>query len=135
MQEGLANKFHIYFFTPFLSVNLGLSYITADAFMIREKLRISFARLIPEVSAGEREMERIKRVQGQKKGGKENEGGEKKAITGLASVGLCPGSNCDSFSRASASLSGEAERPAEGRDGRMSNISHGKQTVTYTNGH
>lgn len=44
--------------------------------MIREKLGISFARLIPEVSAGEREMERIKRVQGQKNSKKGNEGGK-----------------------------------------------------------
>lgn len=107
--KRLTNKLHIYLFTPFLSLNLGLRCITADAFMIREKLGISFARLIPEVSAGERGMERMKRVQGQKKSGKENKGGRENQSSSLASVGLCPSKNCDSFLRALASLSGEPE--------------------------
>ena len=43
-----------------LSLSLSLCCVTADALMIREKVRISFARLIPEVSGREREREREK---------------------------------------------------------------------------
>lgn len=52
---------YIFTCSALFSLHLGLCCITADAFMIREKLGISFARLIPEVSAGEGEMERINR--------------------------------------------------------------------------
>lgn len=41
-----------------LSFSLSLCCVTADALMIREKVGISFARLIPEVSGREREKER-----------------------------------------------------------------------------
>lgn len=61
-------------------------------------------------------MERIKRVQGQKNSKKGNEGGERKPITELASVGLCLSKNCDSFLRALASLSGEPEMQENGSE-------------------
>lgn len=71
------NKCCIFTCSALFSLHLGPRCITADAFMIREKLRISFARLIPEVSAGERDGEN-KGEQGQKESGKENDGGKEK---------------------------------------------------------
>lgn len=103
-------------FAPLLSLNLGLPYITADAFVIREKLGISFARLIPEVSAGERERERIKSARPEKKRvekkEKKKKGCRENQSSSLASVRLCPSKNCDSFLRAWSSEEPETQEMA-----------------------
>lgn len=103
--------------------------------MIREKLGISFARLIPEVSAGERERDgENKEGARPEKQQKRKWRRERKPITELASVGLCLSKNCGSFLRALASLSGEPEMQENGSEegvGEMWNINDGKQTVTY----
>lgn len=72
-----ANKLHINLFTPFLSLNRSLRYITADAFMIREKLGINFAQLIPEVSAGERDGENKESARPEKERKKKMKEGKK----------------------------------------------------------
>ena len=62
-KDGQICQLHIHMFSLFslsLSLSLSLCCVTADALMIREKVRISFARLIPEVSGREREREREK---------------------------------------------------------------------------
>lgn len=63
-----TDKYVSYISTCSLSLSLAQRCVTTDALMMREKVGISFAQLIPEVSNRKRENRerRVKRAQGQK---------------------------------------------------------------------